>query len=126
MSTLLLLGLLGIGVGGFYGLIGAGIVVGHKGAGVINLDQAALAMYPAFGFATMRESGSVYLPWFDFIPGPIDVPVRIDFGGPASAGTAVAAALGLSVMLGLALHFLVFGPLRDLSLIHISEPTRPY
>jgi len=98
---------------GFDGLIGAGIVVGHKGAGVINLDQAALAMFPAYGFATMRESGKLYMPWFDFIPGPLDVPVRIDFGGPTSAGYALAGALGLSVLLGLGLHFLVFGPLRD-------------
>lgn len=69
-------------------------------------------MYPAYGFATMRESGELYMPWFDFIPGPLDVPVRIDFGGPTSEFAAVCGALGLSVVLGFGLHFLVFGPLR--------------
>ena len=66
-------------------------------------------MYPAYGYATLRESGDLYLPWFDFIPGPLDVP----FGAPASKQVALVGALGLSVLLGLALHFLVFGPLRD-------------
>lgn len=112
MSTLVLLGLLGIGVGGFYGLIGAGIVVGHKGAGVINLDQAALAMYPAYGYATLRDSGEIFFPWFDFIPGPLDVPVSISFGASVSKLAAVMGALALSALLGFALHFLVFGPLR--------------
>ena len=80
---------------------------------MINLDQAALAMYAAFGYATVRESGQLFLPWFDFIPGPLDVPFRIDFGGPASKPVALLAALGLSLLLGVGLHYLVFGPLRD-------------
>ncbi|MEM7094436.1 MAG: ABC transporter permease [Actinomycetota bacterium] len=113
MSTFLLLGILGIGVGGFYGLIGAGVVVGHKGAGVINLDQAALAMYPAYGYATLRESGQIFMPWFDPIPGSLDLPVSLDLGGPTSKLVAVGGALAMSVLLGIALHFLVFGPLRD-------------
>ena len=58
MSDLLLLGLLGMGIGGFYGVLGTGIGVGHKGSGLINLDQGALAMFPAYAFATMRESGA--------------------------------------------------------------------
>ncbi len=70
-------------------------------------------MYPAYGFATLRESGQLFLPWFDFIPGPIDVPVRIDAGGPTSALGGLVGALLLSVLLGLALHFFVFGPLRS-------------
>jgi ABC-type branched-subunit amino acid transport system permease subunit len=70
-------------------------------------------MYPAYGYATLRESGQLFLPWFDPIPGPIDVPVAIDLGGPTSKGMAVLGALALSLLLGVALHFLVFGPLRD-------------
>lgn len=70
-------------------------------------------MYPAYGFATLRESGQLFFPWFDFIPGSLDVPVRIDVGGPVSEIGALVGALGLSVMLGFALHFFVFGPLRS-------------
>jgi branched-chain amino acid transport system permease protein len=113
VNDLLLLGLLGLGIGGFYGLLACGIVVGHKGSGLINLDQGALAMYPAYAFATMRESGDLFLPWFDFIPGPIDIPYSISI---ADGGTgklpALLAALAMSVLLGLIVQTLVFGPLR--------------
>lgn len=79
-------------------------------------------MYPAYGYATLRESGELYLPWFDFIPGRIDVPTVVSLGGvlgdnAAGGGvsklTAVGGALALSALLGLGLHFLVFGPLRN-------------
>ena len=70
-------------------------------------------MYAAFGYTTLRESGQLFLPWFDFVPGPIDVPFRIDFGTAASKPLALLGALALSALLGVALHYLVFGPLRD-------------
>lgn len=70
-------------------------------------------MYPAYGYATMRESGQLFMPWFDLIPGPIDLPVSLDFGGPTSKPIALLGALLLSMLLGVALHYLVFGPLRD-------------
>ena len=70
-------------------------------------------MYPAYGYATLRESGRIFMPWFDPIPGSIDLPVSVDLGGPTSKLVALAGAMLLSVVLGLALHFLVFGPLRD-------------
>jgi len=69
-------------------------------------------MYPAYGYATLRESGELYMPWFDFIPGPLDIPVAVSFGTSLSKPAALAGALAISVVLGLALHFLVFGPLR--------------
>lgn len=69
-------------------------------------------MYPAYGYATLRESGQLFMPWFDPIPGPIDVPVAISFGGPTSKSVALLGALLLSLLLGVALHYLVFGPLR--------------
>lgn len=108
-----MLGLLGLGIGGFYALLGCGVVVGHKGSGLINLDQGALAMYPAYTFVTMRLDGDVYLPWFDIIPGPVDLPYRVDvFDGPAGKPTALLAALLMSLLLGVIVQALVFGPLR--------------
>lgn len=113
MNDILLLALGGIGIGGFYGLIATGIVIGHKGSGLINLDQAALAMYPAYVYITMREEGAVYLPWFDVVPGPVDLPTRVDLAGaPASKGVAVLVGIMFSMLLGLAMQYLVFGPLR--------------
>ena len=70
-------------------------------------------MYPAYGYATLRESGQLFMPWFDVIPGPVDLPVAISLGGPTSKPVALTGALLLSLLLGIALHYLVFGPLRD-------------
>ncbi len=114
MHDILLLGLLGVGIGGFYGLLAIGVVVGHKGSGLINLDQGALAMYPAYTFVTMRESGEVFLPWFDVIPGPIDIPYRIQVAGRGlGVAPSLLAALAMSVLLGVLVQTLVFGPLRN-------------
>ncbi len=114
MEQILLLGLLGLGIGGFYGLLAIGVVVGHKGSGLINLDQGALAMFPAYAFITMRESGDVYLPWFDIIPGPLDLPERISLADSGvGAPAALAVGIAMSVVLGLIMQNLVFGPLRD-------------
>ncbi|MDG1845181.1 MAG: ABC transporter permease [Acidimicrobiales bacterium] len=114
MNGILLLGLLGIGIGGFYGLLASGIVIGHKGSGLINLDQGALAMYPAYTFMTMRNSGDIYFPWVDFIPGPIDIPYQLSV---ASTGVgklpSFIAAIMMSFLLGIAVQTLVFGPLRN-------------
>ena len=83
MNEILILCILGIGIGGFYAILATGIVVGHKGSGLINLDQGALAMYPAYTFVTMKETGDMYFPWFDFLPGPIDIPFQLSL---ASSG----------------------------------------
>ena len=99
-----MLALLGLGVGGFYGLLACGVVVGHKGSGLINLDQGALAMYPAFTFVSVRESGDVYFPWFDFIPGPIDVPYRLSI---ASEGLSKPVALIAALLMSLLPHMIV-------------------
>ena len=114
MTDILLLCLLGIGIGGFYGILATGIVVGHKGSGLINLDQGALAMYPAYTFVTMRESGDMYFPWFDFIPGPIDIPYKLSLSAEGvGTVTAFIAAMLMSLLLGIAVQTLIFGPLRN-------------
>lgn len=108
-----MLALLGLGVGGFYAMVATGIVVGHKGSGLVNLDQGALAMYPAYAFVTMRDDGTVFLPWFDVIPGAIDIPVELRLAsGPASELWSLVAGLLMSALLGVMVQFLVFGPLR--------------
>jgi branched-chain amino acid transport system permease protein len=114
VTDILLLCFLGIGIGGFYGILATGIVVGHKGSGLINLDQGALAMYPAYTFVTMRESGDVFFPWFDFIPGPVDIPYRLSLAGEGvGVIPAFASAMGMSILLGIAVQTLIFGPLRN-------------
>ncbi len=113
MSDLLALGLLGLGIGGFYGLMALGVVIGHKGSGLISIDQGARAMYPAYAFVTLRTDGTVFMPWFDFVPGPIDIPVEIRlWDGPAPEMVALVGGLAMAALLGVAVQVLVFGPLR--------------
>ena len=68
-----MLALLGLGVGGFYGLLACGVVVGHKGSGLINLDQGALAFFVstfgAFrGFMTSNATVSLKRPTRSSLP----------------------------------------------------------
>ena len=114
MSEILMLCILGIGIGGFYAILATGIVVGHKGSGLINLDQGALAMYPAYTFVTMRETGDMYFPWFDFFPGPIDIPYKLSLASTGvGALPSFLAAVFMSIILGIIVQTLIFGPLRN-------------
>jgi len=114
VSDLLALGLLGLGIGGFYGLMAIGVVVGHKGSGLVNIDQGARAMYPAYAFVTLRTDGTIVLPWFDIIPGPVDLPTEITlWSGPVNQWLALAGGLAMAAFIGVAVQFFVFGPLRN-------------
>ena len=114
MNEILILCILGIGIGGFYAILATGIVVGHKGSGLINLDQGALAMYPAYTFVTMKETGDMYFPWFDFLPGPIDIPFQLSLASSGlGAFPSFIAAMFMSFFLGIAVQVLIFGPLRN-------------
>jgi branched-chain amino acid transport system permease protein len=114
MNQLLLAAVLGLGAGGLYAIMGAGIVVGFKGSGVINFAHGAFATFGAFAYSELRTEGAAYLPWFDFIPGPIDVPTRIDLtsSGGTSMGVAIIGGLLMSALVGVLAHALVFHPLR--------------
>jgi len=127
MSALLVALIAGIGAGALYAMLGSGIVVAFRGSGVINFGHGAVAGYTAYSFDELRESGSLYLPWFDPIPefGFLqtlrinNLPVRIDIFDnvtltekPNLALTFIICLL-MSAFLGLLMHFLVFRPLRN-------------
>ncbi len=106
--------LFGLGLGGLYAMLGQGIVVAYKGSGVINFAHGAIAMYVTFTFSELRATGDLRLPLIDFLPGHLDVPVNISLSdGPLSFWPAFLGAMGMAVLLGLAMHFLVFRPLRN-------------
>jgi len=127
MSAFLVALIAGIGAGALYAMLGSGIVVAFRGSGVINFGHGAVAGYTAYSFDELRESGSLYLPWFDPIPefGFLqtlrinNLPVRIDIFDnvtlaekPNLAITFIICLL-MSAFLGLLMHFLVFRPLRN-------------
>ena len=117
----------GIGAGALYAMLGSGIVIAFRGSGVINFGHGAVAGYTAYTFDELRESGSLYLPWFDPIPefGFLktlklnNIPVRIDifdnvaFDNKPNLALTIFICLLMSAFLGLLMHFLVFRPLRN-------------
>lgn len=107
---------LGLGAGSFFALMASGLVVAYKGSGVINFAHGSVAMYAAFTFNYLRIDGKLRLPWIDFLPThQLNVPVKITIssGGRVYVWLAVAIALAMSILLGAAMHYLVFRPLRN-------------
>src|SRR5829696_3363300 len=105
--------ILGIGAGGVYAMLGTGLVTAFKGSGVINFAHGAFAMYAAYTYDEVNTQGRFQLPWVDFLPGDVNVPVTISVGEPRSALVAALIALAMSAFLGVLAHFLVFRPLRN-------------
>ena len=106
----------GLGLGALFAMLGAGLVISYKGSGVINFAHGALAMYGMFTFDSAWNRGEIFLPWLDFLPTHwLNVPVRITLDSDGSAPFLVALVLALlmAAFLGLAVHFLVFRPLRN-------------
>jgi len=121
---------LGIGAGGLYAMLGAGIVAAFKGSGVINFAHGGVAMYAAYTWSELRLNGDIRLPWFDPLPTHwLNLPVRIHIydtlddkenvvgfaGIDGFWGQAVPIFFGMlmAAFLGAMLHFLVFRPLRN-------------
>tara|TARA_S200000501_G_C20872418_1_gene765057 strand:+ start:1474 stop:3618 length:2145 start_codon:yes stop_codon:yes gene_type:complete len=127
VDALLIALIAGIGAGALYAMLGSGIVIAFRGSGVINFGHGAVAGYTAYTFDELRESGSLYLPWFDPIPefGFLktlklsNIPVRIDifdnvaFDNKPNLALTIFICLLMSAFLGLLMHFLVFRPLRN-------------
>ena len=63
MSTYLLFFLLGLGGGSVYAILGLGLVLKYRSAGVVDFAQGAVAMYGAYVFIGLRTYGVLELPW---------------------------------------------------------------
>lgn len=108
-------GLAGLGIGGLYAMLAAGLVITVRGSGVVNFGLGAFATYGAFTFDEARRRGHLRLPWVDVLPThrlnlPVDI--RIADAG-VSTPVALACALGMSALLGVLAHVVVFRPLRN-------------
>ena len=88
MRELLAYVMLGLGPGAVNALLGLGLVTIYRGSGVLNFGHAAVAMYVAFVFRSLRQS----------------------FGWPTPA--AFVGALVVAAALGLLIHVAVMHPLR--------------
>jgi branched-chain amino acid transport system permease protein len=119
----------GIAQGALIAAIALGIVLTYLGSGVVNFASGTIAMYVAYVYAGLRDEGDLFVPplpnplalvegvvhWFqsgDALDLP-DWPSTISLGGPMPFWPALALSLGFCVVLGLAIHWLIFRPLRD-------------
>ena len=119
----------GLAQGALIAAIALGVVLTYRGSGVVNLANGAIAMFAAYVYSTLRSQGDLFLPP---LPNPLsiiegvvhwfqddrsfrlpDIPTRISFGPNMQFWPALLITLLICVLLGAALHFLVFRALRD-------------
>ncbi|MBM3670945.1 MAG: ATP-binding cassette domain-containing protein [Actinobacteria bacterium] len=102
MRDYVLYALYGLGSGAVIGMLGLGIVVAHRGSGVINFAHGAIAMWAAYIYSELRGAGDYVLPVG-----------RLHLGAPFGLAAALVIGVVSAALLGLLLHLLVFRPLRD-------------
>lgn len=128
MMEYLLFLVLGLGTGALYAGLAQGVLIAYRGSGVVNLAQGAVAMYGAYTFNELRDRGRLVVPplpnplsvfegiagWFGFRPELPDLPTFVSLAdGPLPIPVSMGLALAVSALLGLAMHVLVFRPLRS-------------
>ncbi len=110
MSSYTLFLILGLGSGATYAILGQGLVLKYRSAGVVDFAHGAVAMFIAYVFVNLRSFGELELP-------VVLIPHQISLNGGAGLSTALAIAISLvySAILGLVLYVLVYRPLRGAS-----------
>ena len=120
-----------VGTGALISAIALGVVLTYRGSGVLNFANGVVTIFIAYWFYGLRFEGKLYIPP---LPNPLALieivvnlfngsqenldlpnwPTVIDLPGEQLAlPIALLAALVLSILLGLFLHFVVFRPLRN-------------
>src|SRR5580698_1695299 len=100
MSYILFL-LIGLGAGAVYALLGLGLVLKHRSAGVVDFSHAAVAMWCAYVFLELHTDGELVFPWAG-IPWHVQV-----FSATAGAPVwlSIFIALVYSAVLGLIFYY---------------------
>jgi ABC-type branched-subunit amino acid transport system permease subunit len=108
MSSYILFLLLGLGSGAVYTLLGLGLVLKFRSAGVVDFGHGAVAMFCAYVFIELRSNGELVFPW---------VGLKHSFQVASSNGMALAPSivitLAYSIVLGLVFYLLLYRPLRN-------------
>lgn len=82
-----------------------GLVLTYRAAGVVNFAHAAVGTYLAFVFFELRQHGDLVLP-------VLGLPARLHLIERPTVATAWIVTMLLAAIVGLAIHLLVFRPLR--------------
>jgi ABC-type branched-subunit amino acid transport system permease subunit len=108
MSSYILFLLLGLGSGAVYALLGLGLVLKYRSAGVVDFAHGAVAMFCAYVFIELRSNGQLVFPW---------ILIKSSFSVASSNGMALAPAILItlvySAILGLIFYYVLYRPLRN-------------
>ena len=110
MSSYLLFLILGLGSGATYAILGQGLVLKYRSAGVVDFAHGAVAMFIAYVFVNLRSFGELELPLV-LLPHQIS----LNGGSGLSIGPAVVISLLYAAVLGLLLYVIVYRPLQSAS-----------
>jgi len=110
MSSYILFLILGLGSGATYAILGQGLVLKYRSAGVVDFAHGAVAMFIAYVFVNLRSFGELELP-------VVIIPHQISLNGGHGFNTTLAIVVSLvyAGIFGLILHYLVYRPLRGAS-----------
>jgi ABC-type branched-subunit amino acid transport system permease subunit len=107
MSSYFLFLLLGLGAGAVYAILGLGLVLKFRSANVVDFGHGAVAMFCAYVFIELHDSGELIFPWVAL---PHSVQVASSSGLPMFAS--ILATLAYSAVLGLIFYMAIYRPLR--------------
>lgn len=93
---------LGFGLGAVYIGLSNALLLVYRATGIINFAQGAIAMWGAYVFAQLRKDGTLVFPIGS-----------ISFADKPSVPVALVLGFGMALLLGLAVHWLVFRPVRS-------------
>jgi ABC-type branched-subunit amino acid transport system permease subunit len=110
MSSYILFLILGLGSGATYAILGQGLVLKYRSAGVVDFAHGAVAMFIAYVFVNLRSFGQLELP-------VVLIPHQISLNGGhgLNTGLAIVISLAYAAVLGLVLYVLIYRPLRGAS-----------
>jgi ABC-type branched-subunit amino acid transport system permease subunit len=110
MSSYFLFLILGLGAGATYAVLGQGLVLKYRSAGVVDFAHGAVAMFIAYVFVNLRSFGQLELP-------VVLIPHQISLNGGAGLGTGLAVVISLvyAAVFGLVLYVLIYRPIRNAS-----------
>jgi ABC-type branched-subunit amino acid transport system permease subunit len=107
MSSYILFLLLGLGSGAVYAVLGLGLVLKYRSAGVIDFGHGAVAMFCAYVYIELRSTGELQFPWV-LIPHQ----VRVASAGGLATVPCILITLVYSAVLGLVFYAIIYRPLR--------------
>jgi ABC-type branched-subunit amino acid transport system permease subunit len=110
MSSYFLFLILGLGSGATYAVLGQGLVLKYRSAGVVDFAHGAVAMFIAYVFVNLRSFGQLELP-------VVLIPHQISLNGGTGLNTGLAIIISLvyAAVLGLVLYVLIYRPIRSAS-----------